>query len=43
MWKILKDITKKNKRQLFLTFLLVAMENLMAIFILFLQDLRLMQ
>ena len=31
MWKILKDIAKKNKRQLFLTFLLVAMENLMAI------------
>lgn len=31
MWKILKDIAKRNKRQLFLTFLLVAMENLMAI------------
>ena len=31
MWKILKDIAKKNKRQLFLTFLLVAMENWMAI------------
>jgi|GEM_PF-4106681 hypothetical protein len=43
MWKILKDIAKKNKRQLFLTFLLVAMENLMAILYPLLQDLRLMQ